>query len=132
MLKQNNQKLLFFAILLTIGIFSNMLSIANASINSGIEVNLSISEPPALNETAELTLSVTTVRDVSNISVKIMLPEGLEILSGDLLWQGKLAKNQKKSVHANVKAVKTGNWTIIGAATGGTDYIYFWECILFC
>ena len=127
MLKRNNQKrYLLFSILLIIGIFSNTISNVNASIDPNIKVDLSISKAPALNQTAELTLSITAPRNASNVSAKIVLPEGLELLNGDLSWHGKLIGNQTKSIHSEVRAVKTGNWTIIGAVTGGNDYIYLY------
>ena len=91
--------------------------------SSGILVNLTIDKAPALNETAELKLSMTAPRNASNARAKILLPEGLVFLSGDLSWNGELIENRTQSIHAKVRAVKTGNWTIIGAA-GGNDYIY--------
>lgn len=94
------------------------------SLNFGTSATLTIDKAPALNQTAELTLTISAVRNFSNISARIILPEGLEFLSGNLYWHGELKKNQTQSIHAKVRAIKTGKWTIIGAATGKNDYIY--------
>lgn len=53
-----------------------------------LEVELSISNAPALNETAELTCVVTSVRDAKNTTARIELPEGFILVSGNLTWEG--------------------------------------------
>ena len=70
-------------------------------------INLSISNAPALNQTAELTCEMLI--ESTNTTTEIELPEGFELVSGNLTW-----KDGGGSVI--VKAVKTGNWTIAAAA----------------
>ena len=77
-----------------------------------IEVCLAISNAPALNQTAELTCTITSHEDAPNTTAQIKLPEGFELISGDLTWKGDLEKNSQKSFKATVKSVKTGNWAI--------------------
>lgn len=77
-----------------------------------MEVSLSISNAPALNQTAELTCTVTSIKDAPNTMAQIKLPEGFELVSGDLLWRGDVTKSSQKSFNATIKSVKTGNWTI--------------------
>ncbi len=91
--------------------------------STGITSKLEISKAPALNENAEITLTVTTIRTAPTASAKITLPEGFELVSGDLSWKGELVENQPLQLKATVKAVKTGNWTIFGGAGYG-DYLY--------
>ncbi len=90
----------------------------------GTLANLTIDKAPALNQTAELTLTISAVRNLSNISAKIILPEGLEFLSGDLYWHGQLLNNQSQILKVKVRAVKIGDWMIDGAVTGSSDQIY--------
>jgi hypothetical protein len=104
------------------------------STSTGIISKLSISKAPALNETAEITLSVIAPRDTKNISVKIRLPEGFEFISGDpegfkyldgdISWERALKENEELQLKATIKAVKVGEWTIFGGAPGPGDYLY--------
>jgi len=116
--------------------------------SSGMEVELSISNAPALNETAELTCVVTSVRDAKNTTARIELPEGFVFVSGDLTWAGDIiVPEEEKLKHprppsdcsgpecnrlwrgyeypkgrvefsAVVKAVKVGHWNISARARG--------------
>ena len=70
-------------------------------------INLSISNAPALNQTAELVCEMLI--ESTNTTTEIELPGGFELVSGNLTW-----KDGGGSVI--VKAVKTGNWTIAAAA----------------
>ena len=70
-------------------------------------INLSISNAPALNQTAELVCEMLI--ESTNTTTEIELPEGFELVRGNLTW-----KDGGGSVI--VKAVKTGNWTIAAAA----------------
>ena len=77
-----------------------------------IEVHLSISNAPALNETAEITCTITSVFAAPNTSAQIILPDGFKLVSGELSWQGDIAPNGQESFKFTIKSVKTGNWTI--------------------
>lgn len=92
--------------------------------STGITSKLEISKAPALNENAEITLTVTTIRTAPTASAKITLPEGFELVSGDLNWNGGLVENQPLQLKVTVKAAKTGNWTIFGGGPGEGDYLY--------
>ena len=96
----------------------------NSTLSSGVTAKLEISKAPTLNENAELTFTITTIRDASNVSAKFILPEGFEFVSGNLNWNGELKENQPMQLKATIKAVKTGEWTIIGAVSGANDYLY--------
>lgn len=68
-------------------------------------INFSISNAPALNQTAVLTCKILSKRGALNTTTRIDLPEGFELISGNLTWA-----DGDGSV--TIKAVKTGNWTI--------------------
>jgi hypothetical protein len=98
-----------------------------------IEVDLSISNAPALNETAELTCTIASVFDAPNTTAQITLPDGFELVSGDLSWQGDIAPNGQESFNFSIRTVETGNWTIEADAGyfpdenswyGDTDRLY--------
>ena len=87
-----------------------------------ISVGLDISRAPALGETAELTFTMTSLRDrhtFPNFSGEIILPEGLEYVSGNLSWEGDLLANQTVQFKAIVKAVKTGEWFVYAQPAAG-------------
>lgn len=88
-----------------------------------IETTLSISNPLALGETAELTVTFSAELNASDISTSIELPEGLEYVSGDLSWNGDVFENEQVQFSAVVKAVKTGTWLVM-ARGFGYDQLY--------
>ena len=61
--------------------------------STGMEVDLSISNAPALGETAELTCTVTSSYDATNVTAEIILDDGLELVVGDPVWKGDIAIN---------------------------------------
>lgn len=77
-----------------------------------LTTDLSISNPPALGQTAELTMTLTLGWNPLNFSASILLPEGLEFVSGNLSWQGEVNEDEPIQFKAVVKAVKTGTWLV--------------------
>jgi len=87
--------------------------------SSPISVDLSISpfsEPKGLGSKAELTVTVTSVWDVNNLSAQIDLPEGISFVSGNLTWSGDLHENIPANFQAIIEAANVGNWTIKATA----------------
>jgi len=69
----------------------------------------------------------------ANTSAQITLPDGFELVSGDLSWQGDIAPDGQESFNFSIRTVETGNWTIEADAGyfitedswyGSVDYIY--------
>lgn len=89
-----------------------------------IKVDLDLSEAPSLNETAELTVSLTPFTNISDVSAKIVLPEGLAFMSGDLSWSGDVERDKTVQFRAMIKAMSTGNWTIDAQVTGGRGFLF--------
>lgn len=81
----------------------------------GITVEVSFPDgAPPLDQEAELNCVITSQRlTLENMSVEIRLPEGLELVSGELFWLGDVAKGDEiVAIEAIVRAVKIGNWAI--------------------
>ncbi len=76
---------------------------------------LNFSEPPEFNKPVELTMDVVGgIPQLPNATIKIYLPDGFELVSGDLEWQGNLTKDVPVQLKAVVKPIKTGDWVIEG------------------
>ncbi len=74
---------------------------------------LNFSEPPEFNKPVELTMNVVEGGfPYPNAAIEIDLPDGFELVSGDLEWQGDLTKDVPVQLKAVVKPVKTGDWVI--------------------
>ena len=71
---------------------------------------------PPLNQEAELVYIIEVMEPdciLENMSIEIRLPEGFELVSGDLSWFGDVSSGDDSEViRATVRAVNTGNWTI--------------------
>ena len=102
--------------------------------------NLSISNAPALNQTARITYSIIPDRDIEILSVQVWIPDdGFELIDIDDTWPHtrynwtyrdtndarwfptNLSKGKMYQFSATIKAVKTGNWTIL--SRGGEIYL---------
>ncbi|KCZ71274.1 S-layer like family, C-terminal region [Candidatus Methanoperedens nitroreducens] len=92
-----------------------------------IDVNLSMEGLPKLNQTVELLFTVNPHTSFPNTSIQIQLPEGFVLVNGDLSWRGDLAKNETKRIQAFIKAIKTGNWTIVALARSFREVDSFTE-----
>ncbi|MBI2836275.1 MAG: hypothetical protein HYX85_01090 [Chloroflexi bacterium] len=69
---------------------------------------------PALNREARLIVTVSA-REMRAKSMRanLRLPEGFELVSGNLSWMGDVAQGNKVDViTAIVRAVKEGSWTL--------------------
>ena len=98
-----------------------------AAESTPIEVQLSISKPPALNEAAELTYTVISTVDAPNSAAEITLPDGATLVSGDLTWQGELKADKPISITAEIVFEETGNWAIRAAAKSVIDENNSWS-----
>jgi hypothetical protein len=77
-----------------------------------VEMALSFSTLPLLGQEVTLTFSVRPLIDAPNTTAQITLPEGFELVGGRLNWNGDLAANEAQGLQVQVKAVRTGFWTI--------------------
>ena len=110
--------------LLSVPNFDSPLSVGNAN-QDEIDTNLkdlkkaefykgnfSVSDAPILNRTVELVFTLETVDDAPNTTIKMFLPEGIELVEGNLLWNGDIKKDEKIEHKISIKVVKEGEWRI--------------------
>lgn len=85
-----------------------------------LEVELSFPHgAPHLNQIAELRCLMKANDIADNLTVRINLPEGFELVNGDLTWAGNLSRGSIKELKSNIKLVKVGNWDIQAVITVG-------------
>lgn len=73
-------------------------------------------EPAGVGSEADLTVFLIPWVDMQDISAEIVLPEGLSLVDGNLVWNGNLKANIREKFSARIRAEKVGNWTIVVAA----------------
>ena len=72
---------------------------------------LTFPHPPSLGKTAELTLVASAYMDAPGARISVALPKEVELVSGNLQWNGYMAKGDEIELKALVKATKVGKWT---------------------
>ena len=78
--------------------------------------DLTISDELILNKEVYLTLAASNPMIDTNASLEIILPEGFQLVEGNLTWDGFMSKNQSKELKVKIKAIKEGEWFIVGWA----------------
>ena len=81
-----------------------------------IDVELNISGTPALGQTVNLSVTATPLADAPNTTVQILFPDEFVLVSGDLLWNGDIAKNETIRLNASMKAIMIGDYVIKASA----------------
>ncbi|MFZ3077043.1 MAG: hypothetical protein WA139_01165 [Candidatus Aenigmatarchaeota archaeon] len=72
----------------------------------------------SVDKTGEITAKIGKREGYSNpvnwtdVKAEIILPEGLELLEGNLNWQGSIVWDEVKEFTIKVKAVKDGEWVV--------------------
>jgi hypothetical protein len=102
-----------------------------------MKANLYFSEIPSLNKPVQLSAkfvsnSAEFTQIVHDVTYRIILPEGFEIVNGDIESISDFDPNSSYSMKVTVKAVKTGNWDIearadynfTGGHLGGNGHLY--------
>lgn len=82
---------------------------------------------PYLNQTTELRCLIEAHDITNDLTIIIKLPDGFELVSGDLSWTGDLPRDGKKEIKANIKAKQRGNWTITAVITISPDNSWYIE-----
>jgi hypothetical protein len=86
-----------------------------------ISAELSLSEPPVLGKPVEVTYTFRSEDDADNAFSWIRIPEGFELVEGNLEWKGILIRNQTYTMKATIRAVRLGNWKLEGMTTNIMD-----------
>ena len=87
-------------------------NISNLAPSSPIQINLTISKLPLLNEPVDLTCNIASIIDAPNSAAKIRLSKGSDLIRGDLQWQGDLTANTPVSFSFQIVFQETGHHTI--------------------
>lgn len=84
---------------------------------------------PALNQVAELkVVAVHKTSVINDVRIDVILPEGFELISGNLTWSAdSLPPGDTEVINAKIKAKKTGNWTIEARVNAGQSHLIFPE-----
>ena len=80
---------------------------------------------PYLNQIAELRCLMEAHDITDNLTLKINLSNGFELVSGDLAWSGNLSRQSIRELKANIRAIKVGNWTIQAVINVGPQNTWF-------
>ena len=92
-----------------------------------ITVSLSIiPTTPNLNEITEITATVSSILDAPNTKVEIILPNGVNLVSGNLVWEGDLEADVPVSFSANIIFTKAENIRIETVAMHAIDEENSW------
>ena len=67
---------------------------------------------PLLNQNFKLIHKMTSSIDVSDVKVKIILPENIELISGNLEWTGDIEKEQTIELESTLRVTKIGLYEI--------------------
>jgi hypothetical protein len=67
---------------------------------------------PALDSVVELVLTLNPPVDSLDTEVNFILPQGIELVEGDLPWKGDILRDQTVEVRIKVKPVREGQWVL--------------------
>jgi hypothetical protein len=85
--------------------------------STGMRVTASIWPQPLVGQAVDYHIEMTTsVWDLPSVILTITLPSGVELVQGDLHWQGSLVKGQIVAKDLTIRVTTPGTW-VIGAFT---------------
>jgi hypothetical protein len=64
-------------------------------------------QPPEPGQAAEFVVRASVSMDTDNLQILVSVPQGLNVLSGELQWQGPLLKGQEKILHFTASLANT-------------------------
>ena len=114
------------ALALILGIALFFTGSGSGNLDSPIYINLSISKVPLVNESADLTCNVSSIMDAPNTTATISLPEGVELVKGELNGQWDLKANKPVYLNASIRFSKAGDFQIKAMARRAIDLNNFW------
>jgi hypothetical protein len=81
-----------------------------------LQASLSFSEPPVLNKIVQVTAVFSIFKDfkydLHDVTAKVILPEGIEKVDGELEWKGDIAYGTTHSLTAKVRSIQTGEYVV--------------------
>jgi len=73
----------------------------------------SISPEPIVGRVVTLHIELISTRDEPDTTLEVTLPGGVELVTGELVWQGALAANEPKAFDLSIRVTAEGEWPII-------------------
>ena len=122
----DKNSLILMALALILSITLIFTGSGSCNLHSPIYINLSISKTPLVNESADLTCNVSSIMDAPNTTAIISLPEGVELVSGELNGRWDLKANDPVYLNATIRFSKAGDFQIKAAARRLIDANNFW------
>ena len=122
----DKNSLILMALALILSITLIFTGSGSCNLHSPIYINLSISKTPLVNESADLTCNVSSIMDAPNTTAIISLPEGVELVSGELNGRWDLKANDPVHLNATIRFSKAGDFQIKAAARRAIDANNFW------
>jgi len=113
--KELNMILIFaFVFLLTIdiGCVKQQEGTETLSLEDYFRGDYLVTGEPILNQEVEILFSVKPMTDSITTKIKIFLPEGIELVQGNLQWQGDIQQDEVVQVKIIVKPVQEGQLQI--------------------
>lgn len=94
---------------------------ADADVFSPLDVELRLSRAPLVGEEAKLELTLESRERLGDVSLAVSLPEGAELVEGDLLWRGDVAASQRIVFPLKFRVTAPGNKSIRATAFTRVD-----------
>lgn len=86
-----------------------------------LNVDLELASLPGAGEPTQLNATVNALEDAPGTTVEIHLPDGVELVSGDLVWQGDLAAGGSASFSATIVFKGEGEFEITASGSSPID-----------
>lgn len=83
---------------------------------------LEFEKPPQLGQPARLTFTFEFSEDKTDVDAEIFLPPGIELLEGELSWQGDLPQSTEKVLQLTLQVNETGHFRIEGTVDFATGF----------
>ena len=74
--------------------------------------DFAVTGEPILNQEVEIVFSINPPVDSLNTEIEIFLPEGIELVQGDVYWEGDIQRDEVVGITIRVKPVQEGQWII--------------------
>ena len=86
------------------------------------DLTLAMSNPPPQGSRADLTMEITNLLDTPlRVTAEVELPGGIQLVDGELTWDGVLAAGETETISVGVLYETEGKYVIRGRVIGGYD-----------
>jgi len=93
-------------------LFFAFLNACSRGPSSPMGMTMSIAPEPIVGRDVNLHIEISSVTSAPNTVLTVSLPTGVELVSGDLHWQGDLVADQPVSIDVLIRVVVEGEWPI--------------------